>query len=516
MNKLDNGVDRPPPPIGDRAPMPAECVQVPEDRAVALHGEIKRAMEAGRHDAARQAAERLVALAPTDAAAWNALGIALRASGKPEAAIAAYARALQCQGAQPHILGNWGNALKDLQRLDEAIAVHKRAVALEPRASGGFANLGVALREAGRIDEALAAFDTALALDPANLRLQFDRAQLLLMRGDYEAGWPAFEARWHRPEMQGTRFTQPLWDGRTLPDKTILLWPEQGFGDTILCARFVRLVKRRVGRVMLGCQPELVRLFQGLDGVDAIVPYGAAVPPFDVHCPLMSLPRFFSPDLGQIPAPARLHVPHAARAKLAPVLAQAGGRLKVGIVWSGSVTFRSNHLRATSVERFLDFAAVPGVQLFSLQKGLRAAELAESGAGALVIDLAPYLHDFADTAAAIEGLDLVIMTDSSVAHLAGSLGTPIWNLLPFAAYWLYLKERADTPWYPSMRLFRQAQPGDWDGVFRQATVALEQRVRQRAAQSRGPRAISSQIRVPQPRAAFSASRECDRPAARDA
>jgi len=475
-NRPDGGLDRGPTPHGARASAPSERVLTKKDvarRATALHDAIKRAMAAGQHDAAREEAERLVTLAPTDAAAWNALGVALRASGKLNAATAAYARAIEIKSDRPHFFSNWGNAPKDLQRLDEAIAVHHRAVALAPRSSGGFANLGVALREAGRTDEALAAFETALALDPSNAHLQFDRAQLLLMHGDYEAGWPAFEARWHRPEMRGTRFAQPLWDGRILPDQTILLWPEQGFGDTILCARFVRLVKQRVGRVVLGCQPELVRLFSEMDGVDQIVPFGAALPPFDVHCPLMSLPRFFVPDLARVPAPARLRVPDAARRKLAPVLARGAGRLNVGIVWSGSVTFKTNHLRATTLERFLDFACVPGVQLFSLQKGPRSVELAAAGAGALVINLAPHLDDFADTAAAVAGLDLVIMTDSSVAHLAGSLGTPIWNLLPFAAYWLYLKDRADTPWYPSMRLFRQPRPGDWDSVFAEAVGVLQ-------------------------------------------
>lgn len=253
--------------------------------------------------------------------------MALRGSGKIEAAVVAYGRALGLNSAQPGVLSNAGNALKSLQRFDDSIALHRRAVAADPESSLFASNLGVALREAGRI-------------------------------------------------------------------------------------------------------------LQNVEGVDAITPYAGRLPDFDVHCPLMGLPRFFVRDLTDIPPPTRLYVPLESRPKLAPALRSAGNRLKVGIVWSGSVTFKSNHLRSTTMERFLRLAAIPGVQLFSLQKGPRANELAEACAETVVTELAPLLNDFADTAAAIAGLDLVIMTDSSVAHLTGSLGRPIWNLLPKVAYWL--------------------------------------------------------------------------------
>jgi hypothetical protein len=434
--------------------------------------EIERLLSASHFEAAHDLARRTLRAQPDDFWVWNALGMALRGSGRRAAAVAAYRRALTLQPDQAGVLSNCGNALKEMQLFDEAIDCHRQAVALAPQSAMFAANLGIALREAGLTAEALVETDRAVALAPDNANNRFDRSQLRLMLGDFAKGWQDFEARWRLREISPPRFRQPVWKGDPLPQGTVLLWPEQGFGDTILAVRFARLVKQRVGRVIVAAKPELMRLLDGVEGIDAVVPLGAALPEFDAHCPLMSLPKFFVQALGDVPPPARFAVPEASRTKLATALASAGDRLKVGIVWSGSVSFRTNHLRSTAMERFLRLAEVPGVQLFSLQKGPRAGELAEAGGDTMVTDLAPLLDDFADTAAAIAGLDLVVMTDSAVAHLAGSLGTPVWNLLPKVAYWLYLKDRPDTPWYPSMRLFRQQTHGDWDGVFTEACAAL--------------------------------------------
>ena len=335
------------------------------------------------------------------------------------------------------------------------------------------ANYAVALRDAGKLSEALEMYDRAIALDPQNGSAYFDRAQIRLILGDYAGGWSDYEWRWRLPGMQMPRFKQPLWDGRVLPGRRLLLWPEQGFGDAVLSIRFAKYIRERVDKIILACKPELVHLLDGVEGVDQLVPFSGELPEFDVHCPLMTLPGFCVRDPARVPPPVRLTIPSEARAKAARLLAPAGKRLKVGIVWSGSVTFKSNHLRSTSFERFLRLAELPDIQLFSLQKGPPAADLAARGTGVLVIDLGPSLNDFADTAAVIESLDLVIMTDSAVAHLAGSLGKAVWNLVPFVAYWQYPHGRCDTPWYPSMRIFRQPQPGDWDSVFEDVVRSLE-------------------------------------------
>lgn len=426
-----------------------------------------------------EAGQIIPAFAPaTNSSTLNRLGVSLRAAGNPATAVAAYRRALEREEPSPGLLSNFGNALTDLQRFDDALALHRRAVKLAPTSAQFMINFGVTLRDAGMIDEALSAFDRALFIEPDNVSARFNRAQLLLMCGDYRSGWAEFEWRWRLETVKPPSYRQPLWDGRDHPDGTILLWPEQGFGDTILCARFIPFLKRKFRRVLLGCQPALARLFSKLDGVDEVLPYGTKLPKFDVHCPLMSLARFLATDLQAIPQPADLFVPQEVSPSLQAAISSSGDRLRVGIVWSGSVTFKSNHLRSTSLERFLELTAVPGIQLFSLQKGPRAADLTGIGADRIVIDLAPMLNDFADTAAAISQLDLVVMSDSSVAHLCGSLGRPVWNLLHHVPYWLYLRNRTDSPWYPSMRLFRQNRPGDWDEVFKRVNAALMQHSRQ--------------------------------------
>lgn len=429
-------------------------------------------IRAGRHKEARRTAEMLAEARPQDPDAWNMLGVVLRASGHPRAAVAAYSRSLEISSNRASVLSNLGNAWRDLQRFDEAITCHRAAVTQAPKMAIYWGNLGVAQRDAGRFEDALGSYDRAIALDPANSVMRFDRAQVLLMLGRYQDGWIDFEHRWKLPDVQPARLPTPRWDGAPLPRGTLLLWPEQGYGDTILSVRFVEQARARVGRIILACKPELRTLFNNVKGIDQIVLLGEPVPPHDAHAPLMNLLQIFISSSDDIPAPAKFSIMEAKRTKLQPVFYPAKHHLKVGIVWSGSVTFKNNCIRATTLERFLELGAIQGVRLFSLQKGPRAEDLGTSGAKALVTDLAPHLHDFADTAAAIEQLDLVVMTDSSVAHLAGSLGRPVWNLLPRVAYWLYGSEGEATHWYPSMRLFRQRTHGDWDDVFTRVKAVL--------------------------------------------
>jgi Flp pilus assembly protein TadD len=450
-------------PAGDPPPLPA--------------AEILAAIEARRYPEAVALAEDAVRVGPARAEAWNALGVALRVSGDARAALACHRRALELSPESVVALVNLGNAAIELDRVDEAVTALRRAVAKRPTAKH-LMDLGHVLHDAGLFQDALAAFDAALRLEPDAARAHCERGQVLLRLGRHAEGWPEFEWRWRLPDMGPLpSYRTPAWNGAPVSG-AVIVWPEQGFGDAILSARFLPGLRERVGRFVLGVKPELSRLFSELAGVDTLVAMGARQPAHVAHASMMSLPGFAMRDPRDLPPPpARLHVPAEARARLAPVIAQAGRRLKVGIVWSGSVTFKANAQRATGLDPFLTFADVPGVQLFSLQKGPRAAELAASGARNFVIDLASHCADFADTAAAVDLLDLVIMTDSSVAHLAGSLGKPIWNLLCFAPYWLYGVAGSETPWYPSMRLFRQTTAGAWDPVFAAARTALAETAR---------------------------------------
>lgn len=448
-------------------------------RVPAVRHRLEAQIRAGEFAAAQPGIEHYVAHMPMDPIGWTLLGLALRGQGKAASAVIAYRRALELAPTGIAPLTNLGNAFKDLLRLDESVAAHSLAVQGDASSVTHWLNLGVALRERGDLHGALSAFEQVQRLAPNDVNGHWDRAQVLLMLGRLTEGWREFEWRWQLPETTFHNFPQPRWRGEGQAAATLFLWPEQGYGDSILVTRYLPAVKARVGQVIVGCRPELAPLLRGFPGVDQVVVVGETIPRFDLHCPLMSLPGIFSPDLNTIPPPIAGPVSVDAIARIAPLIALGGERFKVGIVWSGSVTFKGNHLRAAALEEFLPLGEVPGVQLYSLQKGPREVDLDVTGARGLIVDLSPALYSFADTAAAVDALDLVIMTDSSVAHLAASRGRPVWNLLAYVPYWLYLRGRNDSPWYPSMRLFRQAQPGGWASVFREVRTALMERVTKR-------------------------------------
>jgi len=416
---------------------------------------------------------QVIAIDPFHQGALNNLGVTLRRLQRFQEAVACYRRALDHDPKNAQALSNLGNALKDLHRLDEAIATLRRAESLKPKDAGIVYNLGIAQKDAGRIDEALETYHRALALRPGDPDIEWDIALAYLTKPNFAKGWPAYEARWKLKDNVPRTFPQPRWDGTPLAGKRILLTSEQGFGDTLQFARFIPQVKALGGTVILEAREPLARLLRSVEGVDAIALRERPLPAFDTHIPLLSLPMLFGTDLKSLPRNVPYLAPPAGLdAKFAPLLARAGRRLKVGLVWSGSVTFRNNRNRATALENFLTLLEVPGVTFFSLQKGPPVEELRACGCRNLILDADPLLGDFADTAALVNQLDLVIMTDSSVAHLTGALGRPVWTLLCYAADWRWLQKREDSPWYPSMRLFRQSEPGRWDDVFAKVKEAL--------------------------------------------
>ena len=387
-------------------------------------------------------------------------------------ALACYARALRNNPGDPGCLSNLGNALKDFGDVDGAVKIHATAVARAPDNAGFRFNLAVALKEAGRLRAAVEQLDKCCDAAPDVARYRFDRALLHLQLGSYTEGWAGYEARWGLGEIS-LQHAAPRWRGEPFDGKTLLVSLEQGFGDAIFASRFLPLVKQRGGRVVLQCRPQTRRLFADLLGVDDIVGPDDA-PLADLQCPLMSLPGVFAATPDTAPPLPRLAVPQAAADKAAAMFANRRPGLRVGIVWSGSTTFAGNARRSVAFDRFLALANLSGVQLYSLQKGPPARELVESGAGPLVVDLGPALEDFADTAAVIRQLHVVVMTDSAVAHLAGSLDRPVWNLLDSVPYWLYGTKGSTTPWYPSMRLFRQGARGAWPAVFDRVAAELTQ------------------------------------------
>jgi len=409
---------------------------------------------------------------PDDTAALHNLGILYRRTKKYAASVACYRRVLALDPDNVNTTASLGNALKDWGKLDEALVCHRRAHALRPEDASVLHNLGVTLRELDQNKEALDCFDRALALEPKRGEIAWDRALALLHLGDYENGWPAYEARWALDEHDPPRAPLPAWDGRAAPGKRLILTTEQGFGDTIQFARFIEKARALTGPITLAVREPLHKIMMTVRGVDAVMPRSGPVGDGQLHLPLLTLPMVLGHRFEDLPGRAPYMTAPAAPPPAVKAAIESVSGLKVGIVWSGSVTFKGNDKRATALEPFLRFLEVPGVRLFSLQKGPPLKELDALKGEGLIIDLGSMIDDFAESAAAISMLDLVIMTDSSVSHLCGAINRPCWVLLSFAPDWRWFSDRSDSPWYPSLRLFRQKAPGAWGPVFDEALAAL--------------------------------------------
>ena len=425
-------------------------------------------------DSPLAAIRRMLVERPDDAAALTSMGVLLNQQGKSDAAILHHRRALTVSPDHDAAWSSLAFVLTARGRHAQAIACGRRTVALAPDDPAAGPALTAALYKAGDFAADRTALERLIRLQPDDPGLAWGRAQIRLHQGDYAQGFADYEGRYWLKDYHYRIHRGPRWDGGPLDGRFVMVTLEQGFGDTLLMARYLPMLKAQgARRVIVELRDELRRLFAPMDGVDAFVARDVALTPiYHVHSSIMSLPLCFGTTIDSVPPPIRLTVPEEARAKAARLLGPEDGRLKVGIVWSGSDAFPDNAIRATSLERFLRFAEIPGVALYSLQKGPPEGELRACPPGTPVTALGPELQDFADTAAVVERLDLVIMTDSSVAHLAGSLGRPVWVLLQHVPYWVYGMSSMTTPWYPSMRLYRQGSDEDWEPVFEAAARDL--------------------------------------------
>ncbi len=381
----------------------------------------------------------------------------------PEATRACH-RALALNPRYAAAMALLSQCLRQLGHTDESVACSRRAVALAPELPDAHSGLGHALIAEGWLGEAAISFDQALALDPEHLQARLGRSYVNLVLGRWGPGLEDYRLRWRAREARPRRLRMPVWEGEDLTDRKILLWAEQGFGDTIAASRFVPLVKAQGATVFFECPKPLTRLFQKLPGVDRLIVSGKRFPAADFHAPLMELPRLFAAYPSTIPPPPDLHPDPQLGDKLDAFLPPPGTRTTVGIAWAGNPNYAADAQRSVKLERFLPLADVPNVQLVSLQKGPQTEQL-KALSDSRILDAAPLLEDFADTAALMDRLDLVITVDSAPAHLSGTLGRPTWVLLAYTPYWMWLLDREDSPWYPTARLFRQTKRGDWDGVF---------------------------------------------------
>jgi tetratricopeptide (TPR) repeat protein len=433
----------------------------------------------GHHAEAEQAFRRALAVQPDQAEIWNNLATALHQQIRLAEAEAAYRRAIGLKPGLAEAHFGLGYVLFDLGRPAEAEAACQAGLALRPESPDGLHGLGNAQFRLGRQDEAEARYRQALSIDPAHAKVHFNLAHLLLQAGRLEEGWAHFEWRTASHGAGRRDFVPPLWDGQPLAQGTLLVHAEQGLGDTLQFCRYLPLVAARA-RLVVEVQRPLVRLIAGLSGIAEIVVRGEALPPFAAHCPMMSLPRLFGTVLETIPAEIPyLAADPAAVARWRDRLAALPG-LRVGLVWAGGVRpdqpeqAAIDGRRSIGLARLAPLAAVPGVSFVSLQKGPPAAQATTPPRGMALHDFTAELDDFADTAALVEALDLVISVDTAVVHLAGALGKPVWVLNRFDTCWRWLRDRTDSPWYPSLRLFAQTAPGDWDGVVASVATALRQ------------------------------------------
>jgi Flp pilus assembly protein TadD len=504
-------------------PLMRRVVALKPDHAKAYYF-IGTALEkAGDLRGALTAFNKSLKINPQDTDVLNDTGTILKDMGHPVEAAACYERAMVLKPDNPPALNNLANVRLMQNDLDGAEALHRKALAIQPefpealvnlstilRLKGDFEgaifncqkalalrpdspealnNLGNALKDAGRIEEAVATFRAALRLRPDDPVFHLNLSVALLALGRFAEGWREYEWRWKNKHINNPfHFAQPAWQGEDGEGRTLLVTGEQGFGDMLQFCRYAPLAKERGFRVVMCVPPALKRLMQSLDGVEKIISYGEVLPRFDFYCPMMSLPLVFQTTVETIPAglPYLCPDPDDLAGWRDRVAAAADGAFKVGLFWAGSPRNNSlpelivgNLQRSIAPEVLAPLMDVPGVRYFSLQKTSARAPDAFH-----VIDWMADCRDFADTAALIMNMDLLIGIDTAVAHLAGALGKPVWVLHQFNSDWRYFIDRDDSPWYPgALRLFRQKKMGDWDEVVIRVRDALAAKVFQAAALS---------------------------------
>jgi tetratricopeptide (TPR) repeat protein len=427
----------------------------------------------GQLDGAIAATREALRLRPDYALAFNNLGVYLHSNGQLEESIAAGRQAIRLDRGRPEFHNNLGRALQDQGQLDEAIAARREAIRLKPDYAEAHNDLGNALRDIGQLEESIAALRRSVQLMPDYALAHWNLALSLLVHGDFVEGWREYEWRWRWDGFSSPRrnFSQPLWNGEKLNGKTILLYAEQGMGDAIQFARYIPRVARRGGRVIVECQPALKRLLSRIPSVETVITEGEPLPPFDVQCPLLSLPLAFRTDWNSIPASVPyLKGDRKQSAMWKNRLAAENPHRRIGLAWAGSIAHKKDRTRSVELSQLAPLAAIPGTSFFSLQMGEAAKQVPPPEM--TLQDFTADLSDFADTAALLDNLDLVITVDTAVAHLAGAMGKPVWVLVSHAPDWRWLVRREDSPWYPTMRLFRQTTIGDWANVIQRVANSL--------------------------------------------
>jgi tetratricopeptide (TPR) repeat protein len=452
------------------------AISIKPDYAAAYSNRGNAQNALGQLDAALSSFDRAVAIKPDLAEAYVNRGAVLKDLGRFEAALRSYDQAIGLRSNLPEAHSNRGMVLKELKQWEAALAGYNQAIAYKSDYAEAYLNRGVLLAELNRLELAVASYDRAIAIKPDFSAAYVNRSMASLLAGNFAAGWIDYEWRWKDETRTNAKerrdFRQPLWLGQpSLADKSILLYSEQGLGDTLQFCRYVKPVAELGARVILEVQKPLETLLTGLTGVSHLVARGGVLPEFDYQCPLLSLPLAFKTRLDSIPAAARYVHIDATQAVQWRTKLPTDARPRIGLMWSGNAMHRRDRYRSVALADLIRYLPAE-FHYVSLQKEVRESDAPALRSNPDMLNFADDLTDFSDAAALCECMDLVISVDSSVAHLSGALGKETWILLPFSPDWRWLLGRVDSPWYPTVKLYRQESIDDWSGVLRRVSADL--------------------------------------------
>jgi TPR repeat protein len=423
--------------------------------------------QTGRSQEALKYLKQAAEIEPQSAQIFNGLGFVHQSLQDYSRALENHAKAVELGLQAAGTFYSMGYACHKLGDVERAVSLFKKAVELNPQYAAGWHNFAKCLEDSHRLEESIVAYDRALAADPDCFQARYGRAIALLTAGRWQEGFLEYN-EWRNHGRTPRQFSQPAWNGEPIPGKTLFLHAEQGFGDAIQTVRFVRQARERAAKVILECRSELKTLFSSSGCADVVIAYGEMIPPFDCFTSLLSLPGILGTTMHTIPN----ETPYLKVAACEYLPPAPSGYLKVGLAWAGNPSHHNDAARSIRLEELAPLFQTADATFYSLQVPVPACDEVCFRSLGKLLDMSGRLKDFLDTAAAIAAMDLVIAVDTAVAHIAGALAKPTWTLIAYSPDWRWLMDRPDTPWYPTMRLFRQAQRGKWRPVIRQVAEEL--------------------------------------------
>ncbi|MCG8635092.1 MAG: tetratricopeptide repeat-containing glycosyltransferase family protein [Desulfobacterales bacterium] len=441
------------------------------DHPDAIHFMGVLAYNVGKNDIAVDYLEKAISLNPGNPGCYNNLGNVYQQQGEYASAVPHYEKTIQLDPGHHKALNNLGVAYLRLGKLEKAGQSLESALALNPAYAEAHNNLGEVYYAMARYDKALNAYEISISISEEFVQAHWNRSLAMLLTGDFKNGWAEYEWRWKRPETPVRQFAcgKP-WQGENIDGKVLFVYEEQGLGDTIQFMRYLPLLKNLGAKVVFETLPPMIRLTTQTDGYDRLMvgKKGVDTRPvdrFDFFVPMMSLPLRFGTELDTVPSAIPYLKPDPDLSGIWRARMGEADAFRVGVVWSGSPLHRNDQNRSVHLSRFAGLADIRGIEWVSLQKETCEKWTDIDPDSFFTMNPGGQLSDFADTAAVIDNLDLVISVDTAVVHLAGAMGKKVWTLLPSPPDWRWLTDRKDSPWYPSMTLFRQPSNGDWDAVF---------------------------------------------------